>query len=66
MKGFVVHNYQDDFANAAQDLAHWVKNGDIQVRTSVEEGFDKVPAAFKNLFTGDNFGKQVVKVAERD
>ncbi|MCY1569788.1 NADP-dependent oxidoreductase [Staphylococcus pettenkoferi] len=66
MKGFVVHNYQDDFANAAQDLAKWVKNGDIQVRTSVEEGFDKVPAAFKNLFTGDNFGKQVVKVAERD
>lgn len=30
----------------------------------IEEGFEHLPKAFRNLFTGENFGKQIVKVSE--
>ena len=64
MQGFIVANYADDFANASQTLAQWVQEGKIKTKTSVEEGFERLPDAFSNLFTGDNFGKQVVKVSD--
>ncbi|MCE5097927.1 NADP-dependent oxidoreductase [Staphylococcus devriesei] len=64
MRGFLVAEFADDFENAGKDLAQWVKEGKIKTKVSIEEGFDKLPQAFRNLFTGDNFGKQVVKVSE--
>ena len=64
MKGFIVGNYADDFKRASQDLAQWVTEDKIKTKTTVEEGFENLPQAFRNLFTGDNFGKQVVKVAD--
>ena len=41
-----------------------VLEGKIKTQVSVEEGFDRVPQAFRNLLTGDNFGKQVIKVSD--
>ncbi len=38
--------------------------GKIQSQVTIEDGFENAPHAFKNLFTGDNFGKQVIKVTE--
>lgn len=64
MKGFIVGNYADDFKRASQDLAQWVTEDKIKTKTTIEEGFENLPQAFRNLFTGDNFGKQVVKVAD--
>lgn len=64
MQGFIVRQFKDDFPRAAKELAQWVKEGKIKSQTSIAEGFDHVPEAFENLFTGQNFGKQVVKVAE--
>ena len=48
---------------ASKQLAQWVQENKIKTQVSVEDGFDKVPQAFRNLLTGDNFGKQVIKVA---
>ncbi|AQM41431.1 MULTISPECIES: NADP-dependent oxidoreductase [Staphylococcus] len=64
MKGFVVANYADDFKQASQHLAQWVNEDKIKTKTSIVEGFENVPNAFRNLFTGDNFGKQVVQVSD--
>lgn len=64
MQGFLVHQFKDDFARAGQELAQWVKEGKIKTKTSVAEGFDQVPKAFNNLFTGENFGKQVIKISD--
>ena len=36
----------------------------IKTKVSIEEGFEYLPKAFRNLFTGENFGKQIVKVSE--
>src|SRR5699024_5637063 len=35
-----------------------------QFEVAIAEGFDKIPEAFRNLVTGDNFGKQIVKVSD--
>ncbi|OEL04074.1 NADP-dependent oxidoreductase [Staphylococcus succinus] len=64
MKGFVVANYADDFSAASKQLAQWVQEDKIKTKTSVMDGFENIPNAFRNLFTGDNFGKQVVKVSD--
>ncbi|MHD0397109.1 NADP-dependent oxidoreductase [Staphylococcus simulans] len=63
MQGFLVQQFKDDFTRAGQVLAQWVKEGKIKTKTSVAEGFDQVPKAFNHLFTGENFGKQVIKIS---
>ncbi|MFC3419382.1 NADP-dependent oxidoreductase [Salinicoccus hispanicus] len=62
MQGFIVGNYSDDFEAAGKELAEWVQNDRIHTEVSIEEGFENVPKAFRYLFEGKNFGKQVVKV----
>lgn len=64
MQGFLVAQFKDDFKNASEQLAEWVKEGQIKSEVTIAEGFDQLPNAFRNLFTGDNFGKQVVKVSD--
>lgn len=65
MKGFIVTDYASEFGTAAKDMAAWVKAGKLQYQETVTEGFEKLPEAFIGLFTGQNTGKQLVKVAER-
>ncbi|OKL41696.1 NADP-dependent oxidoreductase [Pontibacter flavimaris] len=66
MKGFIVSDYAKDFDRAAKDLAGWVQEGKLQYQETITEGFDNIPKAFLGLFTGQNTGKQLVKVAERE
>ena len=37
----------------------------IKYKEDVVEGFENAPNAFKKLFTGENFGKLLVKVSDR-
>ena len=64
MQAFIVGNFADDFESADDQLSEWVNEGKIHTEVSVEEGFEKIPEAFRKLFDGSNFGKQIVKVAE--
>lgn len=64
MRGFLVAEFASDFKAASEQLAQWVQQGKIKSQVTVEEGFEHAPQAFRNLFTGDNFGKQVIKVTE--
>jgi NADPH:quinone reductase len=64
MKGFIVSDYADRFGEAAAGLAGWLREGKLQYEESMVEGFDQLPHAFLGLFTGENIGKQLVKVAE--
>lgn len=64
MQGFLVVQFEDDAESTSKQLAEWIQEGKIKSEVSIAEGFDKLPEAFRNLFTGDNFGKQVVKVSD--
>jgi NADPH-dependent curcumin reductase CurA len=64
MEGFIVSDFASKFKIAIKQLATWFNTGEITHRETVTEGFENIPEAFLGLFSGDNIGKQIVKVAE--
>jgi NADPH-dependent curcumin reductase CurA len=61
---FVVTEWLDEFEDAARALGGWIKDGKLKYRETIEEGIENAPQAFRMLFTGDNFGKLMVKVSD--
>lgn len=64
MKGFLVGDYSKDYPKAMSELAQWVSLGRIQYAENIVDGFENTIEAFLGLFSGDNLGKQLVKVGE--
>ena len=62
MKGFIITEYAARFSEGVSQLAQWLAAGKLKYAESVMEGFENTPKAFIGLFTGDNLGKQIVKV----
>ena len=48
---------------AVMQLFAWTQAGDLVSRVDVDEGLENAPRALRRLFTGDNFGKQLLKIA---
>ncbi|HKR61235.1 MAG TPA: NADP-dependent oxidoreductase [Pyrinomonadaceae bacterium] len=65
MKGFIVLDYAPRFAEGVKQLAKWLAEGKLKYAENIIEGFENTPRAFLGLFSGENLGKQLVKVAER-
>ena len=64
MEGFVVYDFKDNFAEAKQQIADWYNNGNLIYKENLIEGFENIPDAFIGLFSGENIGKQMVKVGD--
>ncbi|WP_336764123.1 NADP-dependent oxidoreductase [Paenibacillus sp. USHLN196] len=64
MKGFLLGDYTKSFKEGRAKLARWIKEGLIQYEENIVDGFEQTPEAFMGLFSGDNLGKQLVKVAD--
>ena len=64
MKGFIVTDYAARFSEGVIQLVQWLAAGKLKYAESVVEGFENTPHAFIGLFTGENLGKQIVKVAD--
>jgi NADPH-dependent curcumin reductase CurA len=64
MEGFVVFSYHARYAEAAQEMAGWVKAGKLKSKEDILEGLPTFPDALLKLFRGENFGKLMIKVAE--
>ena len=64
MEGFVVFDFQDEFESAKKQLAEWYNSGELKYKENLIEGFENIPSAFIGLFSGDNIGKQMVKIAD--
>ena len=62
MKGFIITGYTARFAEGVTQLAQWLAAGKLKYAETIVEGFENTPQAFIGLFTGDNLGKQIVKV----
>ena len=60
---FIVTEWIDEFEAASNQLGQWIKEGKLKYRETVVEGLENAPSAFKMLFTGENFGKLMIKVA---
>ncbi|MEP6706554.1 MAG: NADP-dependent oxidoreductase [Pyrinomonadaceae bacterium] len=63
MRGFMITACAPRFSEGVTQLAKWLGEGKLKYAESIVEGFENTPKAFIGLFTGDNLGKQIVKVA---
>ncbi len=64
MQGMVVFDYADRYHVAIAELSGYLRDGRMKSREDVVEGLDTFPEALTRLFTGANFGKLVLKVAD--
>ena len=64
MEGIVVFDYADRYPLAIAEMAGYLKDGRMKSREDVVDGIDTFPEALPQLFTGENFGKLVLKVAQ--
>jgi NADPH-dependent curcumin reductase len=63
MKGMLVIDYADRFAEAAREMAGWMAAGKLKSREHFVEGLETFPDTFLKLFRGENLGKLILKVA---
>ncbi|HXD31991.1 MAG TPA: NADP-dependent oxidoreductase [Pyrinomonadaceae bacterium] len=64
MQGFIVTDYAARFGEGVRQMVQWLKEGKLKYAENIVEGFENTPQAFLGLFTGENLGKQLVKVAD--
>ena len=63
VQGFIVSDRMELWAKALPELISWVASGKIKYRESVADGLENAPKAFIGLLKGENFGKQLVRLA---
>ena len=64
VKGFLVSDYLDRYAESLESLSEWMAEGKIQYKVDIVEGIENAPSAVNKLFTGENTGKLVIKVSD--
>ena len=64
MEGFIVTNHMNIMNDFQRDMAQWIGQGKIKWEQTIDEGIENAPQAFIKLFSGDNFGKMLVKLAD--
>ncbi len=62
MQGFLVFDYADRYREARAELAAWLGDGRLLHKEDIADGIEAAPAAFFRLLTGENFGKQLVRI----
>ncbi|MNP02698.1 putative NADP-dependent oxidoreductase YfmJ [compost metagenome] len=62
MEGFVVMDYAAQYPAAGQEMAGWLATGQLKSKEDIVEGLETFPETLLKLFSGENFGKLVLKV----
>jgi len=63
MKGFIITAYAARFSEGIRQLDQWLSEGKLKYAETIVAGFENTARAFIGLFSGENLGKQIVKVA---
>ena len=63
MQGFRIGSHLARRDAALDQLMDWHREGRLRYRETVAEGIEQAPAAFINMLSGGNVGKQVVRLA---
>ncbi|MDB5986320.1 MAG: putative NADP-dependent oxidoreductase [Nevskia sp.] len=62
MEGIVVFDWAPRYGEAVKALAGWMAQGKLKSKEDVVEGIETFPETLLKLFSGENFGKLVLKV----
>lgn len=62
MEGMVVMDYAHRFQEGFKDMATWIAEGQLKSKEDIVEGLETFPETLAKLFSGENFGKLVLKV----
>jgi len=63
MKGVMVADYYPRAMEAIMEMGGWIGAGKLKSREDINEGLENFPDTFAKLFSGENNGKLVLKVA---
>jgi len=64
MEGFVVFHFAARYAEGIRAMATWMAEGKLKSKEDIVEGLETFPETLCKLFSGENFGKLVLKVAD--
>jgi NADPH-dependent curcumin reductase len=62
MEGVYANDSGDRFPEARKALGGWIKEGKLKPVEDVLFGLENAPSALQRVFTGANFGKQLLKI----
>jgi NADPH-dependent curcumin reductase CurA len=63
MQGMIVFDWKERYGEALKALAGYLAEGKLKYRESVVDGLENAPKGLIALLKGQNFGKQLVKLA---
>ena len=61
-EGFIIFDHVARFAEVANRLAEWLKDGSLSFREDIEHGLDRAPEALAGLYRGQNEGKKIIEL----
>lgn len=62
IRGYVVSDHFGRMPEFVAEMSGWIETGKVVWRQSVDEGIEAAPGAFLKLFSGENFGKMLVRL----
>ena len=62
LKGFIINDHSDRQPQFLEDMGEWLQKDQIRWKENIVQGIENAPKAFLSLFTGESFGKMLVKL----
>ncbi len=66
VRGLLVSDFASMHDDFLRDVSAWMREGRVKYREDIVDGFENAPRALIGLLRGENFGKLIVRVAERN
>ena len=61
IRGFIVTDFAPRFGESGMALAGWMLGGQLKTRQDIRPGLENAVSAVKELYTGGNFGKLLIR-----
>jgi NADPH-dependent curcumin reductase len=64
MEGFLVFHFLQRYPEAIAEMSKWYAEGKLKNKVDLQHGLENAPKTIIRLFTGANFGKQLLKLGD--
>jgi NADPH-dependent curcumin reductase len=60
--GIIVFDYLNRYPEAISQISEWLTEGSLETKEDIYEGIKQFPSVLLKLFSGENFGKLLIKI----